>query len=296
MPLGSRWRTPPGKEMFCHGAKPSITPLPKPVNVRVLRVRVGARAGVCLWAKIAAPRLLPSPTHPIASRFRCFLKNPMPALITHRFVAVLITSVCLALTASACSKKSSESQAAYEAACHGAPLGNAMARNQAMEDGYNTNRIYDCIDKASYVAVNEQAAKWKAANTPEALAKRAAESAEQRARADEARARKAAEEPKPADSPFEIKLPNVNVNTATEAELASVISIGPDVAAQIISARNTRRFADWADLIHRVVGLSAAQTAAYASFCGLNVDGKSLDGAPPDAIMAAVIAQKYQKR
>jgi hypothetical protein len=46
---------------------------------------------------------------------------------------------------------------------------------------------------------------------------------------------------------------------------------------------------------NRVIGLSAAQTAVYASICGLNVDGKSLDGAPPNAAMAASISKKYQQ-
>jgi len=34
----------------------------------------------------------------------------------------------------------------------------------------------------------------------------------------------------------------------------------------------------------------------YASVCGLNVNGKSLDGAPPDEQMAALIAKKYRAR
>jgi hypothetical protein len=175
-------------------------------------------------------------------------------------------------------------------------LRTAELRNKAMEDGYDINRQYDCIDKASFAAVTEQMAKWEAANTPEAIARRQAEFAEQRARDAEQRASKAAAEKGPAMEALQkIVLRDVDVNSATEAEIANVISVGPEVAAQIIRERDKRRFSDWADLVHRVVGLSAAQTAAHASICGLNVNGKSLDGAPPDATMAALIYRRYQR-
>ena len=87
---------------------------------------------------------------------------------------------------------------------------------------------------------------------------------------------------------------NIDVNTATEEELASVISISSATAARIIEERNKRRFNDWPDLVNRVIGLSAAQTAFYASICGLNVDGKSLEGAPPNVEIATSIYQKYK--
>ena len=189
--------------------------------------------------------------------------------------------------------------AAYQAACEGPPLRTVERREKAMQDGYGINRRYDCIDKASYAAINEQLAQWKAANTPEAIARREAEFAQQRAR-DEAdrNAREAAERERVAaeDALPPIVLRRVDANTATQEQIAAVISIGPEVAAQVVEARRQRRFRDWADLVNRVVGLSAAQTALYASVCGLNVNGKSLDGAPPDAKMAALIARKYRAR
>ena len=220
----------------------------------------------------------------------------MPILITQRSIAILIVTLLMSLMVASCSKKMEESSAAYQAACQGPPLRTVELRNKAMEDGYGINRQYDCIDKASFVAVNEQRAQWEAANTPEAIAKREAEFAEKRARYAEQRAREAAaEESSTTEALPNVVLRNTDVNTATEADIANVISVGPEVAAQIIGERNKRRFNDWADLVNRVIGLSAAQTAVYASICGLNVDGKSLDGAPPNAAMAASISKKYQQ-
>lgn len=94
----------------------------------------------------------------------------------------------------------------------------------------------------------------------------------------------------------EVVLRNIDVNTASEADIASVISVGPAVAAQIVEARNQRRFNDWADLVRRVVGLGAARSAYDASTCGLNVNGKSLDGAPPNATMAALISTRVRRQ
>ena len=100
---------------------------------------------------------------------------------------------------------------------------------------------------------------------------------------------------KEAPSPPVYVLRHVDVNNATESELSYVASIGPVVAAQILEERNKGRFENWADLVRRVAGLSSAQNAAYASVSGLNVDGQSLSGAPPDAAIAAKIAERYQK-
>jgi hypothetical protein len=215
--------------------------------------------------------------------------------MTLHSVVIFIATLLMSLMVASCSKKIEESPA-YQAACQGSPLRTDELRNKAMEDGYDINRQYDCIDKASYVAVAEDRAKWAAANTPEAIAKREAEFAEQKARYAEQREReRKAEASRPAEAWPMIILRDVDVNIATEEDIANVISVGPKVAAQIIEERNKRRFNDWADLVHRVIGLSAAQTAYYASICGLNVDGKSLDGAPPDARMAASIYQKYRQ-
>lgn len=207
----------------------------------------------------------------------------------------LIKCSAALLLLSACSERVEES-AAYKAACEGAPLRNVEEREQALVKGYVINGRYDCIDKASYAAVAAQKAEWEAAHTPEAIAKRQAEFEQRKARDAERHAREAEAEAaaqRAEAKPAAVVLHPVDVNTATEAELAAVISIGPQTAAQIVAERSKHRFADWADVVHRVVALSAAQTAVYASICGLTVNGKSLDGAPPDGAMAAMIQKKY---
>lgn len=217
--------------------------------------------------------------------------------VKHRWIAALLVSGLLSSLTTGCAP-ALEDTPDYRAACEGPPLRSVERCEQAMQDGYAINRRYDCIDKASFAAVNEQAAKWKAANTPEAIARRAAEFAQQKQRDDaERRTRDAAQqeaERQAAENEPAIVLRHVDVNTAAQADIAGVISVGPEVAAQIVAARHERRFRDWADLVNRVAGLGAAQPAMFASVCGLNVNGKSLDGAPPDARMAAAIAKKFR--
>lgn len=165
-----------------------------------------------------------------------------------------------------------------------------------MEDGYLINRHYDCIDRASFAENERQQAEWKAANTPEAIARRDAELAAQRERDLAERSRQAAAEESKAAEPLPaIVLREIDVNTASETDIAGVITVGSDVATQIVEERNKRRFADWADLVERVVGLSAAQPAVYASICGLTVNGRSLEGAPPNPTMAAMLQRKYEQ-
>ncbi len=72
-------------------------------------------------------------------------------------------------------------------------------------------------------------------------------------------------------------------------------SVGRVVAAQILEERQKRRFKNWEDLVSRVVGLSAALPAARASACGLNVDGQSMAGVPPDPVVAAQIYARFQE-
>lgn len=210
-----------------------------------------------------------------------------------RSIAILIAVLSMNLTVASCTRK--QDSPAYQAACHGDPLSTIELRQKAMEDGYVINQQFNCIDKASFIAVGAANARWQAANTPEAIAKSEAEFAEKRARDAEQRAHEASgEKSRTREVRPNIVLRNIDVNTATEEALASVISISSATAARIIEERNKRRFNDWPDLVNRVIGLSAAQTAFYASICGLNVDGKSLEGAPPNVEIAISIYQKYQ--
>lgn len=75
-------------------------------------------------------------------------------------------------------------------------------------------------------------------------------------------------------------LKTLDANTASELDLANMPAVGPAAAQRIVAERQARRFHDWADLVGRVVGLSAAQVVFSASACGLTVDGESLLGAP----------------
>lgn len=206
-------------------------------------------------------------------------------------ILVLLTALVLNLSLSACSRKA-EDAPAYQAGCHGPPLRTLAQRNQAQEDGYEINREHDCIDKASYIAVRDQRARWEASNTPEAIAERRADRGKMAAE-ERARAATAIQSALPRASPPPFTLKHVDANTASEAELASVPSVSPAVASQIMAERNKRRFDNWADLIGRVVGLSAAQTAVYASACGLNVDGQTLPDASPDSVGAAQICDHF---
>jgi hypothetical protein len=218
----------------------------------------------------------------------------MPIMTNQHFIVILIAVLPMNLMVASCSKP--QDSPAYQAACQGNPLNTIELRNKAIEDGYVINQHFNCIDRASFVVVSEEAAQWQATHTPEAIAKRESEFAERQVRdADELASKAVAEKSPRIETIQNIVLRDIDVNTASESDIANVISVGPKVAAEIIDARNKRRFNGWPDLVNRVIGLGSAQTAAYASICGLNVDGKSLDGAPPDASMAAQIYQKFQR-
>jgi hypothetical protein len=222
----------------------------------------------------------------------------IPQISKPSSASITIAIVAVAILLTGCSR-SIEKSPAYQAACHGPPLRSIEQINKAMEDGYLINRQYKCIDKASFSVVEQRKAEWEAANTPEAIARRKAEFAAQRERDIAERAERsrqvAAEESLAAEPLLAIVLRDIDVNTASEADIASVITLNANVAAQIVEERNKRRFTDWADLGNRVVGLSAAQPAVYASICGLTVNGRSLEGAPPDPTMAAMLQRKYQQ-
>lgn len=207
------------------------------------------------------------------------------------FGAPAIGALAIGLALAACAP-AVEDTPAYKAACEGPPLrGDTARRNQAFEEGYEINRTFDCIDKASYAQVNEQKARSAAEGTPEALARREAErlrrlAEEQAAAAAAAPAPGTGGEPAAAGRPAPAVV-RVDVNTASEAELAAIPPLDRGTAARIVEQRSIRPFTGWEDLVSRVVGLSAAQSAMMASVSGLTVNGASLPGAPPDAEVAA---------
>ena len=75
-------------------------------------------------------------------------------------------------------------------------------------------------------------------------------------------------------------LAQVEVNKADVSALDSVKGIGPAKSKAILDERTKGGdFKDWADLEKRVKGIRE-KTAAKLSEAGLQVNGKSLDGAP----------------
>lgn len=224
------------------------------------------------------------------------LLGPVPALRTLRVCLVAGALIGAAVLFAGCSKSIEESPG-YRAACHGPPLRSAEKRNEAMENGYSIHPEYHCVERASYADIERQRAEWKTANSPEAIAAREADFRAQRQREQAERARRAHTDvaPSTASTPT-VELREVDVNSASTAQIASVISIGGDLAERIVEERSKRPFTDWADLVVRVDGLRAARSAAEASMCGLTVNGHSLEGAPPDPTMAALIQRKYRSR
>lgn len=204
------------------------------------------------------------------------------------------------LLAAGCMQRVEDSPA-YRAACHGPPLHGAAAFEQAQVEGYTINRVYDCIDKASYEAVAAQKAQYEAANTPQAIAQRDTEwaqtkaaAAAQRERDDWQRERDAERAARELQQAEDTPVPAVDVNRASETEIANVTGIGAETARRIVQERRRRRFANWPDLVQRIDALRAAQPATFASVCGLNVDGKSLDGAPPNGALAAALRKRLE--
>lgn len=215
---------------------------------------------------------------------------------------ILRASLLIAAVAAAACKPSQPS-ADYLAVCEGPPLRTVERREQAMQDGYEIDRRYDCTTKSSAKVLAEQKAQWEAANTPEAKAARQAEfdrraaqskvrleaqaKAEAEARAERER-RWAAAELVPVEA--------LEINSATESQLASLQGLSADVVQQIVVERAKGSFKGWDDVVRRVVGLSAAETAVRASAFGLTVNGRSLEGAEPDSAMARYARDKWRRR
>jgi competence protein ComEA len=77
-------------------------------------------------------------------------------------------------------------------------------------------------------------------------------------------------------------LAEVEINKADAAALDSIKGIGPAKSKAIIDERTKGGdFKDWTDLEKRVKGIRE-KSAAKLSRAGLQVNGKSLEGAPAD--------------
>lgn len=207
----------------------------------------------------------------------------------------------LIVAAAAC--KPSQPSADYLAVCEGPPLRTVERRQQAMQDGYEIDRRYDCTTKRSAKMLAEQKAQWVAANTPEAKAARQAEfdrqAAEGKVRLEaqaKAEAEARAERERRAAAAEAVPVEAVEINSATESQLASLQGLTADVVQQIVVERGKGSFKGWDDVVRRVAGLSAAETAVRASAFGLTVNGRSLEGAEPDSAMARYARDKWRRR
>ena len=78
----------------------------------------------------------------------------------------------------------------------------------------------------------------------------------------------------------------VDVNKADAAALDSVKGVGPSMSKSIIDERAKGEFKDWGDFQKRVKGVGEKR-AAKLSEAGLQVNGKSKEGAPMAAASGA---------
>ena len=174
--------------------------------------------------------------------------------------------------------------AQYQDACHGEPLTDQQAVYRAEADGYRINSRYRCIDRQSWDEVQQALARIEHARRPEVRAQRQAEADREHAQrlagiAERAEAREQMSVPTAAAIQ---RVQVVDANRGSLEQLAALCTVGGDGATAIIQAREQGGpFNDWADLVHRVVPLSAAQSAVAASRCGLRVNGRHLAGAEP---------------
>jgi competence protein ComEA len=83
----------------------------------------------------------------------------------------------------------------------------------------------------------------------------------------------------------------VDVNKADVAALDSVKGVGPKMSKAILDERAKGEFKDWADFEKRVKGVGD-KSSAKLSAAGLQVNGKSKEGAPISSKPADVKASK----
>lgn len=192
-----------------------------------------------------------------------------------------MAAVVYALLLAGCGGDGTASQA-YQQACHGEPLPDQQAIYQAEADGYRINSRYRCIDRQSWQEVQAAMARLEHARRPEVQARaEAAADAEHAQRLARIAERAEAREQAQAAVAPQVLQP-VDANRGSREQLAAVCGVDADGAEAIVLARQQGGpFTDWADLVHRVVPFSAAQSAVAASRCGLTVNGHSLAGAEP---------------
>jgi len=71
----------------------------------------------------------------------------------------------------------------------------------------------------------------------------------------------------------------LEINQASEAQLDSLLHVGPALSQKILNQRQQSPFADWSDLIRRVPGIGPKR-ARQLSYQGLTVQGQAYPGTP----------------
>jgi len=87
------------------------------------------------------------------------------------FLGLVLVGIYVVYTQA--SKRQAEIAKAYNEACEGKPFKDISQRAQAMEDGYQINEQYKCIDKKSYETVQAQNRAWKQAKLEREKAEKA---------------------------------------------------------------------------------------------------------------------------
>ena len=210
----------------------------------------------------------------------------MLSIKLQRPLNILAQFILLGITISSCTKID---DSAYEAACHGDSL-TAATRTEAIENGWQINEGYDCVDKASYD-------KWAAAFPPKNLATETSSISDKQEKAKVDRTKEPTDrEQYIAEAIANMNTRPVEANTAYYFELGNIVGVGDEAGGQILQAREKRLFTDWDDLLTRVPVFKVAQTAHNASISGMTVNGKSLPGANPNAKAAAAIYEKQLRK
>ena len=194
--------------------------------------------------------------------------------------------ILLGIAISGCTKVP---DSAYKAACHGDPL-TVATHTQAIENGWQIDGTYNCIDKASYE-------KWAATFSPAELA---AESSSFSDKQEKAKV-DGKQDPTDKEQYIDEALANMNTrpveaNAAYYFELGNIVGVGGEAGMQILQAREKRLFTDWDDMLARVPVFKVAQTAHDASISGMTVNGKSLLGANPNPKAATAIYEKQLRK
>lgn len=79
----------------------------------------------------------------------------------------------------------------------------------------------------------------------------------------------------------------LNVNTASQAELETLKGVGPQLSEAILAARRERPFRDWADFTARLHGIGPVR-AGRLSAAGLRVGELAWEPAPAASAASAL--------